>query len=84
MYNVHLQAQEAFIAAQHAMIEEKDKVVVNSSETHTLVVKEYEKRIKNLGESVRTAGRKVKKNQKALKKLGVLDTQCKSLAVKST
>jgi len=84
MYNIHLQAQQAFITAQHTMIGEKDKVVSNNSKTDGPVIKEYKKRIKNLAKLVKTAGSKVKKHQKALKKLGVLDTECKSLAVNST
>jgi len=84
MYNIHLHAQQAFITAQHTMIEEKDKVVANNSKTDGPVIKEYKKRIKNLAKLVKTAGSKVKKHQKALKKLGVLDTECKSFAVNST
>ena len=78
MYNIHLQAQQAYINTQHSLTQEKDKLVVKGSKSDKLVVKEYQKRLKSLTQSSKDAGKKIKANTAALKKLGVDVTQCKS------
>jgi hypothetical protein len=79
MYNIHLQAQQAYINTQQLLTQAKDKLVVNNKSKDP-VVKEYEKRIKKLTKSTKAAGKEVKANRDALKKLGVDATQCRSLS----
>jgi len=84
MHRIHLQAQEGYIAAAHALTEEKDKLVVKGNKANELVLKEYQKRIKDFTKSAKKAGNKVKDRQSALKKLGVEDSHCSSIAADST
>jgi len=84
MHSIHLKAQEAFIAAAHTLTEEKDKLVVKDSKSSDFIVKEYQTRIKDLTKSAKKAGSQVKDRKSALKKLGVEESHCKSVAADSS